>query len=440
MCRIWVALSLFAIAFHALGAEGEKGAARRPNVILIVLDTVRFDALSADNTPLLDSLGKRGVVFSAAYSTHDFTPTSHFSMMTGLRDGLGGDEDRLETGLPWQLRQNGYSTFATVANGLLTPVQLPVLRGFGDFKAFGDMNRSSQIESLSDVTAIEERLSRFHVRATRHTRLMLYYSADRLLPIFLEQMRNAKPPYFGLVNLIDAHEPYVPHLSSYQPETNLPKGFIGDVMGRPLSRELQHPETITDPARRASVEAGIAAVGFPRLLSADLSPEALAIYKARYLGAVHDLDGVLGQFFAAAGNEHLLDNTIVIITSDHGEEFGEAGHITHMLRDRGDFESTHHVPLIVLLPKSIARRGAAVIDRRVSLANLAATIYDIAGLDWSALASRYDAYPQSLASLFMSAQPRVARVTLPTTVPQPNQNQQADREREQALRALGYIN
>src|SRR5581483_11393252 len=73
--------------------------ARPPNVLLIVIDTLRYSATSfgnptRNNTPFLASLASRGVVFTNAYSTHDFTPTSHFSMFTGLRNGLGSDDDR----------------------------------------------------------------------------------------------------------------------------------------------------------------------------------------------------------------------------------------------------------------------------------------------------------------------------------------------------------
>lgn len=437
MPRVWVVILLMGVALGARGAGDPRGTSRRPNVLLIVLDTVRFDAISSTNTPFLDSLGKRATVFTLAYSTHDFTPTSHFSIMTGLRDGIATDDDRMENGLAWQLRQNGYSTFATVANGLITPPQMPVLGGFGDFKAVGDVTGSDPADVLTDLTEIDERLALFHVRATRHTRAMLYYSADRLLPVFLQQIKSAKPPFFGFVNLVDAHEPYVPHPETYHPEVTLPENFAGDVMSRRIIPQMAHPEIIRDPQQRALVTAKLAEVGYPRLLSLDLSPETLAIYKARYMATVHDLDGVLREFFNAADHEHLLDNTIVIITSDHGEEFGESGYITHMLRDHGDYEATHHVPLIILVPPSISRAGASVVTRRVSLASLAATIYDVAGLDWSPLSNRYVDYPRSLAPLLMPLPRRVAHVALPASSPQDHSD--ANRQRETTMRSLGYI-
>src|SRR4029079_1933408 len=360
---------------HALLAVSllfATAAPSRPNIVLIVLDTVRYDAISPSNTPFLDSLAKRGVVFTAAYSTHDFTPTSHFSMETGFRDGLGTDDDRPENGVAWQLGKSGYSTFAPVSNGVWAQSQMPVHKGYGDFKLVGDITGVNPNHFLEDILSIDARLALFRVRPTHYARAMVYFSAERVLPPFLEQMRAAKRPYFGFVNLIDAHAPYVPRVRLYQPEAKVPPNFDGDVLARRLPAELTHPDSIADPARKAMIKAKLAEVGRAHLLALDLPPESLAIYKNRYMAKVRECDGVLKEFFDAANAEHLLDDTVVIITSDHGEAFGEGGYVTHMLHDKGDYDATHHVPLLIVLPPRFAR-SAATIDRRVSIANLAAT-------------------------------------------------------------------
>jgi arylsulfatase A-like enzyme len=429
------AFVLFFLLLSALTVPAAEPS-KRPNIILIVLDTVRYDAISRANTPFLDSLAKSGVVFTSAYSTHDFTPTSHFSMETGFRDGLGTDDDRPENGVAWQLRRNGYFTFAVAANGLLGPTQMPIHRAFQDFYLVGDIASEKPLNLEIDLLSVDARLQLFHVSRSSYTRAMAYYSADRVLPPFLERMRTAKAPYFGFVNLIDAHEPYVPHARTYQPETNLPRNFEGAILGRRLSPQLAHPDSIADPAIRAQVKSKIAEVGLAHLLAFDLPPESLAIYKRRYMAKVRETDEILRQFFEAANREHLLDNTIVIITSDHGESFGEQGFVTHNLHDHGDFEATHHVPLIVVLPPRFTR-AAARIDRRVSIANLAATMYDAAGIDWSAFAKRYDGWARSLAPLFITVPPRVARAIPPERSTQ--DQREAQRERERALKALGYV-
>src|ERR1043166_8220773 len=333
----------------------------RPNILLIVVDTLRFDAVNSETTPFVASLSKRSIVFTNAYSTHDFTPTSHFSMFTGLRNGLGGELDGAELGVPYQLQRAGYWTFATVANDLIGV-------------------RANPNDLMSARTRIDMRLAMYGFRPTQHARAIAYFNAGRLLPLFAEQIRTAKAPYFGFVNLIDPHEPFIPDPDYYPPESKLPPGFVADVLTRRVSPELEHPESIADPARRKFVQSLVDTVKFARLVAIDLSPAALQIYHQRYLAKVKKTDAMLKLFFDDLYRQHALDNTVVILTSDHGEEFGESHFITHMLQDKGDYEATHHVPLLVILPPRMARK-AAVVDREVSIDMIAPTIYDFAGVD-----------------------------------------------------------
>lgn len=406
----------------------------RPNILLIVVDTLRFDAVNPETTPFLASLGKRAVVFTHAYSTHDFTPTAHFSMFTGLRDGLGGELDGAELGVPFQLQRAGYSTFATVANDLIGTKQMPVLRGFGDFKDLLDV-RANPNDLLMARTNLDMRLAMYGFRPTQHARAIAYFNAARLLPLFAEQIRTAKAPYFGFVNLVDAHEPYIPDPDFYPPETKLPPGFVADVLTRRVNPELQHPESIADPARRQLIQSLIAAVKFPRLVAIDLSPEALQIYHRRYLAKVKKTDAMLKLFFEDLERQHALDNTIVIVTSDHGEEFGESHFITHMLQDKGNHEATHHVPLLVILPSKMARK-AAVVDREVSIDMIAPTIYDFAGIDSAPLRRHIAGFAPSLTRLIAPSQPYVAVAAIP---PKAQNDPAAASERERAMKSLGYI-
>lgn len=434
MARGLRACGVFVAAFLVISAA-PISKTNRPNILLIVVDTLRFDAVSAENTPFLASLGKRAVVFTHAYSTHDFTPTSHFSMFTGLRDGLGGDIDGVELGLPYQLQRSGYTTFATVANDLIGTRQMPVLRGFGDFKDLLDV-RANPNDLMMARTKIDMRLAMYGFRPTTHARAIAYFNAGRLLPLFAQQINVAKAPYFGFVNLIDPHEPFVPDPDFYPPEQKLPPGFAADVLTRNVGPELAHPESIADPARRKYVQSLIDTVTFPRLVAIDLSPEALQIYHQRYLAKVKKADAMLQLFFGDLERQHALDNTVVIITSDHGEEFGESHFITHMLRDKGNYEATHHVPLMVVLPRSMTAK-AAVVDREVSIDMIAPTIYDFAALDPSPLRTHLPGFAPSLTRLLVSSpQPYVAVASIP---PKAQHDATAASERERAMKSLGYI-
>lgn len=441
MTRVWrcVAPAVAALSLCASASPIPPEPRPRPNIILIVMDTVRFDATVASTTPgvtpFLSSLNSRSVVFTNAFSTHDFTPTSHFSIMTGLRDGLATDDDRVEIGLAWQLKRAGYSTFGVVANKLLGVEQMPTMRGFDSFNQFNGIDGSS-LEYINDLVSIDARLAMFGCRPTAHARGLLYFSADRLLPRFAHEIRATKPPYFGFVNLLDAHEPYAPNPATYRPETTLPPSFDGDILKRHVPDELLHPETIRDPVRRQRIEDKLRLVKFPRLLSNDLTPEALAVYHRRYLAKIKDLDAALQKFFEELQKERLLDNTIVILTSDHGESFGEAGFVTHMLGNHGDVEATRHVPLLVVLPPKF-HRNSAVVDRVVGLDMLAPTIYDLAGIDSTPFRHRFRSYPPSLISLITPSPPRVTAAVVPPASSQNNSSTVT--ERQKTMRSLGYI-
>ena len=413
--------------------------ARRPDIILIVIDTLRYDATSfgdpqAANTPFLASLASRGVLFTNTYSTHDFTPPSHFSILTGLNDGLATPQDRQEYGVPFQLSKAGYDTFATAGNQLIDPSAMPTMRGFRTFRGVHDIDHGTiPILELSDV---DRRLRWFGCRLTNRNRAMIYYSAERLLTVFLDQIRAAKQPYFGFINLLDPHEPYAPDPNAYALEHDLPPGFDGDVMARVLPAELTNPEQIKDPARREYVQRKIEQVRFPKLLAVDLPEASRKIYRRRYLAKVREVDDKLRLFFAVLQREHRLANTVVIITSDHGEAFGEDDVITHMFGDNAAYEATHRVPLLIVLPPGMSRKTASI-DRRVSIANVAASIYDFAAVDSSPLRARIPSAAQSLVPLFSTVPPRTARFALPP-IDAPVDDK-ASRETERILRSLGYV-
>lgn len=435
MSRVLRGCGVLVSAFLLLVSAAPAPKTSRPNILLIVVDTLRFDAVNSETTPFVASLDKRGIVFTNAYSTHDFTPTSHFSMFTGLRDGLGGELDGEELGVPYQLQRAGYSSFATVANDLIGTKEMPVLRGFGDFKDLLDV-RANPNDLLAARTKIDMRLAMYGFRPTPHARAIAYFNAGRLLPLFAQQIRTARAPYFGFVNLIDPHEPFIPDPDFYPPEPKLPPGFAADVLMRRVSLELEHPETIADPARRRYVQGLVDTVKFPRLVAIDLSPEALQIYHQRYLAKVKKADAMLKLFFDDLERQHALDNTVMILTSDHGEEFGESHFITHMLQDKGNREATHHVPLLVVLPPSMGRK-AAVVDREVSIDMIAPTIYDFAGLDSTPLRKHIAGFAPPLTPLIdPPPQPYIAVASIPARV---QRDLAAATERERAMKSLGYI-
>src|SRR5581483_5570703 len=88
----------------------------------------------------------------------------------------------------------------------------------------------------------------------------------------------------------------------------------------------------------------------------DLSPEALAIYRSRYAAKVREADAQVGRLVDYLKQRRLLDSTILIITADHGESFGEDDVITHAFGNKADRESQHRVPLLFVFPPSFQTR------------------------------------------------------------------------------------
>jgi arylsulfatase A-like enzyme len=144
------------------------------------------------------------------------------------------------------------------------------------------------------------------------------------------------------------------------------------------------------------------------------------------------------SIFLELEQRRLLDRTWVLIVADHGEAFGESGFVTHWLSDAGDREATFHVPMVWAPPPSFA--GAVTVNEEVSLADVAPTIYDLAGIDWTTLKARAPAaFGASLVSQLVGAS---ARSSTPAVVG-PDMSDTARRQMRQAaldrLRALGYL-
>ena len=172
--------------------------------------------------------------------------------------------------------------------------------------------------------------------------------ADRtsgLLRQWLKDESNRGRPFFAFVNFMAAHLP------------RYPRQQAGD--GRWPSETLMRIEPVNLVPERFYLESY-------RLDQSDLS-----VMKEIYDQEISYIDEYLGNIFDFLDEQKILDNTILIITSDHGENFGEHGFIEHQLCL---YDSLIHVPLIIRFPKLFLPR---VIENRVSTVNLFPTVLDI---------------------------------------------------------------
>jgi len=337
-----------------------------PNVLLIVLDTVRAESLSLygysrSTSPNLERWAARGVIFDHAFATAPWTLPTHASMFTGhwhheLSADWDSPLDDADPTIAEALARAGYATAGIVANPAYTTWEFGIDRGFAhweDYRATpGQIFGSSALGSAIGCGNMNEIGCR--LRAPLHWyELLGRKPADVVRAQFGDWLDRVEAgrPFFTFLNFFDAHTPYLP-----PPPYDTLFARPAD-RGNPMHRDFIDWEWTADQvaAEQAEYDASIAFVD------------------AQVGGLLDDLE--------ASG---VLDDTIVIITADHGEEFKEHGVMTH---GNSLYSPSLHVPLVVIGPGIPAGRR---IDPAVSVRDIAATIDDLtathAGFPGSTLA------------------------------------------------------
>jgi arylsulfatase A-like enzyme len=338
-----------------------------PNVLLIVMDDVRIDDLSLygyhrETTPNLTRLAQRAIRFDQARSTAPWTLPSHGSMLTGrwpheLSVTVDQPLDAAQPTLAGFLAARGYATAGFVANTYYCNSWYGLDRGFAHYEDFYDNRALSAYETFRSSTlgrwlVKEARLEPRNpgVKGTRKTAAMI----NRDLFGWLD--RQGDRPFFAFLNYYDAHGPFQP-----------PAGF-----------DRRFGLSALPVAERESVMRSFARVGSGKVPPAEVPAivaRATEIRRDSYDSCIAYLDEQIGKLVAELERRGLLDTTLVILTSDHGEQFNE-----HHLSGHGNslYQELIHVPLVIMPP---ARKAAGrVVEAPVSLRNLAATVADVTGL------------------------------------------------------------
>lgn len=288
-----------------------------PNLLLISLDTLRADHLGTygyarDTSPFIDrELAGRGTVFERCYSAATTTAPSHMSMFTGLAPTAHG--------------VYGGSYFRGLANGIPTLAEALRQQGFetaavtenGAMGAYRGFNRgfaSYYEDKRRDLSFAEGHIER---------------TLERSLS-WLDQ--NDDKRFFLFIHTYQVHYPYTPPLA-------FQSFFEGDGLD---SKEA-------------------------RLLPPEWNP-------VLYDREIRYTDSRLERFFAEAAARGLLSNTIVVLLSDHGEEFAEHGALGH---GPGVPDEVLHVPLVIRGPGVASGRR---VEEPVSLVDLTASLLDLAGV------------------------------------------------------------
>ncbi len=339
-------------------ASGALGASRQgaPNIIFIVLDTVRRASLSMygyprPTSPEMERWAGRGVRFEHAMATASWTLPSHASMFTGkfpsqMSAGWLTPLDTRDPVLAERLRDSGYLTAGFVANLLYCNRSFGLARGFVHYEDYRISPGEFLINSSIGRALSENRLLR---RITGWYDIAGRKPGEDITSRFLDwQSHQTDRPYFAFLNYFDAHQPYFPPAA-------LANQF-GPTAGRnyDLLELRPYMGKIDDPAEH-------------------LTPAQVQAEQNAYDATLAYLDREMDRLLTTLEKQGTLSNTIVVITADHGEQFGE-----HGLFDHGNslYRFATEVPLMILGPGVPA--GSSV-DQPVSLRDLPATILEMAG-------------------------------------------------------------
>jgi arylsulfatase A-like enzyme len=288
-----------------------------PHVLLVVWDAARRDALEpygapAGATPTIAQLASRGAAHRDVYATACWTVPSHSSIFTGLMPRAAGltqvrspaearprvqsHRDRM---LPEVLGRFGYRSIGVSANLWVSPAS-----GFDTgFERFELVDSS--------------RHGRMHLEGRRERLKWVWEGARGRADDGAEAVENvlrgalggSDKPFFCFVNLLECHSPYLPprpygglsFLERARAAEDARRYYTLDSIWRTNAGAALVPEPVFERARRV------------------------------YAAAIRYMDDWLGRVLEHLDASRLLDDTLVIVTSDHGENFGEGGRVSHAL-------------------------------------------------------------------------------------------------------------
>jgi arylsulfatase A-like enzyme len=326
---------------------------KRPNIIFVLIDTLRADRLSCcgygkRTSPNIDSLARSGLLFENAIVSAPWTLPSHASLFTGLFPGEHGATDEnlhLRQDLPTLAELLGDAGYFTAAyatdNGWLSD-DTSLMRGFGHF--YGSTYQKPPRMLGSRLL----RKIRWKVRTTLKldTQHHLTHALDAVEG-YLNVYRQKGEPLFFFLHVMETHMPYRPSERSMR-RFGLDKVDPGQI------------KYLQDKFReyRAAPE--------------KMAKEQLKILSGLYDACVATVDSRLGRLFRLVRKRLHRDNTVLVITSDHGEQLGEHGLLNHWM---SLYDVLLRVPLIIYGPGVLD--GQQIIKKQVQQHNLFHTLLDL---------------------------------------------------------------
>ncbi len=327
---VWKAPALHFQSVAGLGGTVRK-AVEKPavkRVVVIVHDTLRADATGfggayRDVTPFMDALAAKGMVYTRAYTHSSWTYPSIVSALTGLhpvQHGVNHQGDALSTAVPAlaaQLQAAGIATGCIAENPYFSP-RNGLARGFDTYEYVYPTQATG---------------------GSRGSEVVLVKARE-----FVE--RHAADRFFLYLQFFPPHAPYA----------------VGNPHDQTMSKDV-HQQIPPDDVAMHDAEIG----------NAPMSDEGIQQLRARYDENVRYADDMTREVFAMLEANGLGADTAILITSDHGESFGEHGNLGH---SDAPYESQVHVPFVYVLGTE-GTGPAGIAESFVHTVDLAPTVADL---------------------------------------------------------------
>lgn len=342
----WLAVLSPALA-SSTAEQADPAPERRPNVLLIVIDTLRADHLAAygydrPTSPHLDRLASEGVLYEQCISASSWTLPAHASLFTGLfpRDHRCTSEtqnlaDSFDT-LAEILRASGYHT-GGFSNNVWTHDESGLKQGFDHF-----LELWRQQDSREEGISLDDRDTDMGATVTN----------ERVLE-WLDGLSDRERPWFVFINYFEPHLPYRPA-----------RPHDGDFLPAEVDPKIvQRLRSFYSPREYSYIL---------RTPWGEVSAEELAVLTSLYDAEIAYVDAKIGELVAGLRARDLLDDTLLVVTSDHGEHLGENHMLDHKL---SVYEPLLRVPLILWNPKRLA--GGVRVGAQVQAHDVFGTILDL---------------------------------------------------------------
>ncbi len=347
----------------------------QPNIVLIMADQWTYDTLGAMGndairTPHIDALTGGGVLFDRCYCNSPLCVPARGCLMTGRHAGrisMFDNASELAAGTPTfvhHLRRCGYDTVLTGKMHFVGPDQF---HGFekrlltdiypATFALTPDWSRGVYANPGSSVARITDSGPCAWNVQLEYDEEVLHTSLQYLRSYATDESRHGEP-LFLCASFTHPHDPF---------EITAPYWDLYDGVDIPLPRSAAKALPDMHPYERW-IQAHHETAAYP------LSEDQIRRARRGYYGMVSYFDHAVGTILHELALMNMLENTVVIVTSDHGEMLGEHG----MWFKRTFHENAVRVPLIVSWPGTLPAGSRR--DEVVSLVDLAATILDLAGV------------------------------------------------------------